>query len=214
MYPRITSIPRNSKLLLCITALQCLLWSVYLVWFKPLFADSFTEAVIRSIVRVSIVGIPALLYIHFYKKDNLKDYFSTQNLRFALKLGFVACLVILFFFLPKLPSFQFPVDFPAWMNWIIGSPLVEELYFRAIVLKELTKCYRPTSSVIVSSLLFLALHLPQWLFHHNLDLVSLSLIFIYGIGFSLLWLKSKSIFATLLPHCLNNFLFMATSAIR
>jgi hypothetical protein len=30
----------------------------------------------------------------------------------------------------------------------------------------------------------------------------------------LLWLKSKSIFATLLPHCLNNFLFMATSAIR
>ena len=216
MYSKVTSIPLNIKLLLCITALQCLLWSVYLVLFKPVFNDFFTEAVIRSIVRVSIIGIPALLYIYFYKKENVKDYLSTKNLQFALKLGFLGCLVIIFFFLPKLHNFKFPLDFPAWMNWIIGSPLTEELYFRAIILKELSKHYSPTSSIIFSSLLFLAFHLPQWIFTQSIGqfIEPAMMIFIYGIGFSLLWMKSKSIFAALLPHCLNNFLYMATSVIR
>ena len=216
MYSKITLIPRNVKLLLCITALQCLLWSVYLGWFKPIFNDLFTEAVARSMVRVAIVGLPALLYIHFYKKENVKDYFSTKNLQFALKLSFIGCLVILFFFLPKLHSFQFPVDFPAWMNWTIGSPLTEELYFRAIVLKELSKYYSPTSSIVFSSLLFLAFHMPQWIFTLSASqFIGPALtIFIYGVGFSLLWMKSKSIFAALLPHSLNNFLYMATTIIR
>lgn len=209
------TLPQEIKILLGIIILQCLLWSAYLVWFKPLLLSNVSsEAIVRSIVRVSIVGIPALLYIHYYKKEKIADYFSTKNLQLDLKLGFLTSLFILLFFLPRLHNFQFPLDFPAWMNWIIGSPLVEELYFRGIILKELAKHYSKTSSILFSSLLFTALHMPQWIFHHNLDLISILVIFVYGVGFALLWMKTKSIFTALLPHCFNNFLNMATGFIR
>lgn len=216
MHSKVISIPRPIQILLFITAFQCLIWSAYLVLLKPIFHDLYAEAVIRSLVRVSIVGIPALLYIFLYKKQNLQDYFNSKNFPAALRWGLVGCLVILFFFLPKLYIFQFPADFPAWMNWIIGSPVTEELYFRAIVLKELSKYYSTTFSMLLSSLLFLAFHMPQWIFTQDIGefIVPAIMIFVYGVGFSFLWVKTKSIFAALLPHSLNNFLYMATVTIR
>ncbi|MEK7525924.1 MAG: CPBP family intramembrane glutamic endopeptidase [Patescibacteria group bacterium] len=176
------------------------------------------EAVVRSIIRVSIVGIPALLYIRFYEKKRIKDYINKNNLEVALKWGLLGSIIIFLFFLfsTHFTNFKFPLDFPAWMNWIIGSPLTEELYFRCIVLKELLKRYNPLVSVIVSSSLFLAFHMPQWIFtmHVGEIIIPALTIFAYGLGFSFLWIKTKSIFGALLPHSLNNFLYMATSLVR
>ena len=207
---------KDIKILLCLTAFQCLLWSIYLVFIRPLLITPLTEQLIRALIRVSILGFTALWYIKFYKKDKLANYINKNNLRFALALGFFGCIVIFLFFLPTLHKFQFPLDFPAWFNWILGSPFTEELYFRCIVLKELLKRYNPVVSIVASSLLFLAFHMPQWIFTMSIGefIQPAVMIFIYGILFSLLWVKSKSIFAALLPHCLNNFFYTATTLVR
>ncbi len=202
--------------MLCLTTLQCLLWSSYLVFIRPSLTIISIEQAVRAIVRVSILGLTTLWYVKYYKKDALVTYINKNNLRLALISGFFGSIVILLFFSPAFYKFQFPSDFPAWLNWILGSPLTEELYFRCIVLKELLKRFNPVVSIVASSLLFLAFHMPQWIFTMSIGefILPAIMIFIYGVSFSLLWMKSKSIFAALLPHCLNNFLYMATTLVR
>lgn len=84
---------------------------------------------------------------------------------------------------------------------IIGSviaPLNEEIFFRGIVLGRFLKYDFKTYGILVSSFLFAIFHF---------DLLSLPIIFIYGIFLSYFYIKSKSLLTPIISHMLNNFLF-------
>ncbi len=212
----ISSMPKNIQVLLLITLFQCLVWSLYQILLRPLIVDKSLEEITRSLIRISIIGIPAIIYIYKYKRESIRNYLNTYNLKLALSLGIVTSIIIFLFFLPQLNRFSFPLDISAWINWIIGSPVTEELYFRGIILNEFLKKYSILKSVIFSTVLFTAFHLPQWIFTQKIEeyITTIIMIFVYGILFSLLWVRTKSLFAALLPHSVNNFLYMATSVVR
>ncbi len=79
---------------------------------------------------------------------------------------------------------------------VILAPVFEELIFRGIILNGLLKRYSPVLSIVVSSLLFAAVHLNPWQF------VSA---FFLGLFIGWVYLRTKSISLAIIIHAFNNF---------
>lgn len=75
------------------------------------------------------------------------------------------------------------------------APIAEEILFRGILLKGLADRLSPLWSILLSSMLFAAIH-----FSVN-DTLTL---FIVAVGYSMLTLKARSIWPAILAHVANN----------
>ena len=81
---------------------------------------------------------------------------------------------------------------------LIIAPVFEELLFRKYLLIELLKKYPLKWSVILSSVLFSLIHLPNY--------GNLIPTFVFGIICCLIYLKTKNILYTIILHFLFNFI--------
>lgn len=90
------------------------------------------------------------------------------------------------------------------LSVIIVAPIYEEIVFRGILLKGMSKKINPTIALVVSALLFAIVHMniPQGI---NAFLLGLVLGFIY--------LRTESIYLSIFAHCLNNILALSLSSL-
>ncbi|MFK7801995.1 MAG: lysostaphin resistance A-like protein [Anaerolineae bacterium] len=196
----------------------------WLIWCLLMMAwpQAFAIPDLRAIVRVLIVFIPA---IAFYSTGDQKQRFLYYFLLREHWLRGVlvgAGIALLYFGVDwglnledRLGTFIFPAGFVIWFNFILGSPLAEELFFRGMFLHELKVHLNPIWATVISALAFAMLHVPQWLFLSDQTgieiLSSFVSIFIYGVLFAVLVIWTKSLWASIVPHWINNFMLLTVS---
>jgi membrane protease YdiL (CAAX protease family) len=78
---------------------------------------------------------------------------------------------------------------------VLLAPFAEEIFFRKLLLESLLQKYNIRKSIIVSSLVFAALHF------HYFQFVSA---FVFAISLSFLYLRSNSIFTCIATHSIFN----------
>jgi membrane protease YdiL (CAAX protease family) len=78
---------------------------------------------------------------------------------------------------------------------VIAAPVMEEILFRGIILDGFLKRYSPAKSIIVSSLLFGAVHLNPWQFVTGAILGTLA---------GWVYYRTRSLMPTILIHVSNN----------
>lgn len=90
----------------------------------------------------------------------------------------------------------------------IAIGLSEELYFRGIILRKLKAYFTIKQTVIISSILFAAVHASQAFSGTGLIMVTLTIInaFIFGIVASEIVMLTKSIFSVMVWHTLYDFI--------
>ncbi len=194
-------------------------WTIWCLLME-VWPQFFAASTIRAIARVSIVFIPAVIFYYLGPREKtFFDYFSLRK-NWGRGVIFGGSIAILYFSISRLigidasqGSFQFPTGFSVWVNFIIGSPLAEELFFRGVLLQELKAVLGVIRATAMSSFAFALLHLPQWLILENLrglELLSLFVtIFFYGVIFALFVNLTRSLWSSLLPHWINNFILFA-----
>lgn len=192
------------------------IWCLLMVKWPQIFA----LPPVRAIARVSIVFVPAIVfYLTGNHENSIFDYFLLREnwVRGVILGGGIAILYFSIYWLVNLDAqqtaFHFPIGFSIWINFILGSPLAEEAFFRGVLLQELRTIMGTTWATVVSAFAFALLHLPQWLILDNLfgvELLSLFLtIFTYGIVFAFFVNLTRSLWASLFPHWINNFILQA-----
>jgi len=193
-------------------------WCFLMATWPQFFAHSTT----RAIARVFIVFIPAVVfYLTGNRRKHILDYFLLRkNWMYGAILGFGTAVLYFSLYLSfnfdfRQGSFHIPTGFAIWFNFILGSPLAEEAFFRGVLLQELRHTLGTTWATIVSAFAFALLHLPQWLIldhQPGIELLSsFATIFIYGIVFALFVNLTRSLWASLIPHWINNFILLAMS---
>ena len=194
------------------------IWCLLMVTWPQIFG----LPIVRAIARVLIVFIPAVVfYLTGKREKSACDYFLFREnwLKGILLGGGFAFLYFglgwLFNFEPIKSTFHFPIGFSIWLNFILGSPFAEEVFFRGFLLQELRVILGTAWATLISAFAFALLHLPQWLILDNLfgvELLSLfGTIFIYGIIFAILVNLTRSLWSSLIPHWINNFILFAIS---
>ena len=147
------------------------------------------------------------------KKWGLKfyDIFRTRNnkwLLWGLMIGLaLTALNILFNRMTKQNLFSFSFTF-SFLNAAIVAPILEEILFRAVILRGLEQNFTFRISNIMTSILFLLIHIPGWFFMGSLSSNLLGYtgisIFVLGIIFGFASKKGESVKASIIVHMLNN----------
>ena len=102
-------------------------------------------------------------------------------------------------------------DIPTVMSLLfftLAIGLSEELYFRGIIIRKLKACFTIKQTVIISSVLFAAVHASQAFSGTGLIMVTLTIInaFIFGIVASEIVMLTKSIYSVIIWHTLYDFI--------
>jgi len=105
--------------------------------------------------------------------------------------------------------YSFALSWPM-VNVVLVAPIVEELVFRGAVLGGLTRRYRFGVANVIASLLFVGAHVPGWYFTGTLvqnltiPLGGALSIFVLGLIFGFVVLKSRSLAGGMIAHGINN----------
>jgi len=87
------------------------------------------------------------------------------------------------------------------------SPAVEELLFRGLILKEIARLTSSATANILTSLLFVGIHLPFWFSYGGLtdDVVANAVgVFLFSMVAGWFYLKSGSVWPSVVVHIANN----------
>lgn len=108
------------------------------------------------------------------------------------------------FAFPKMDEYLFSQNVASLLGVCIIAPIVEEIVFRVVILNQIAKRYNLKSGIIISSLLFGAVHLMNG----GLDLFSAIQLIVsgtlMGMLLSLIYLKENSVWACFTVHALYN----------
>lgn len=141
--------------------------------------------------------------INYQKNIDFKLILFVAILDYAFSDGFNSILLYkLSFIFPSYVEYELnekyfnniPEIFLFSILAILLAPVLEELLFRGIILQKWSTKWGVRAGVIASSLLFAILHL-------NTGIIS---IFIGGIGFSVLYLKTRNLLTPVLCHSFYN----------
>ena len=96
---------------------------------------------------------------------------------------------------------------PATCLSLAITPLMEEILFRGLVLRELMALTGWARANVTASLLFVGIHLPHWLWRDGLS-TSVAIqgggVFVFSMLAGWLYAKSRSVWPPALAHTLNN----------
>lgn len=196
---------------------------VFLIWIaRVLLYDSILESLPSETLRrasgqalhLLLMALPAILYVVVVDRRNPLEYLklTTKPGRgvvwgVAISAAFIAAHVA-YFIVRRGTDFS-RVDWPAGLNALSLAVVAEEVLFRGFVLQKLDEVMGFWKANILTSILFVAIHLPGWLLiahKSGAEMIALSAS-IFGLsllfGYSLK--KAGSLLAPILVHVANNF---------
>lgn len=149
-----------------------------------------------------------LIIKDYLRKINLKEICSVVATQLCLSMGISLLLIGLVYFLfpdilNKLLSQSSISEVSSYgsllismLITVVGAPLMEELFFRAVIFKRISRKFNIYVGMILSSLIFGLLHI---------DLAIIGA-FIFGIACCILYIKYKNILIPMTVHFFNNLL--------
>lgn len=191
-------------------------WTLYVVLMK-VAPEPFANDTLRAFARVFIVLLPAVFHIVRQQDESALDYLQLRQkwLR-GILIGVVIAGIYLAFTIATTmnnPMIELPVVPAIWFNFIIGSPLAEELLFRGVLFNELNRAMSSYLAIIISALMFAILHLPVWIILDGMPIAliaqSFLQIFVYGLIFAMMMKFTKSLWTPLSAHWLNNLVLLS-----
>lgn len=197
-------------LLIGIRAVYLLIYVIIVMLFKTSYK---TDPFLISLEYISILlFIPFIFWFAKKSDTNFKESFFVPDLSTVIKMIVVVVLaqtIVLSplshfdIFLESLKNSKLRILgatvrplFPLLdLRMILIVPIIEELFFRGLVLKNFLKKYSPVYAIMLSSLLF-------GVYHLNID----TLIFHISLGiiFGILYYKTNSLILVMLAHIIWN----------
>lgn len=176
----------------------------------PILLATFIQAIIKLLVWTFSV------YLILKKWPDLVEYSMAQMFTTKinwLKLFVISLIIILYLLLGSFiqygnlairDSFQ-SIDI---INTVLMVGITEEAVFRGLLLNSLLKITNTKIAVLISSLLFVAIHFPIWIYSGKIAAIFLSggfvQVFLLGVLFGVSFIKSKNIFAPIILHMIWN----------
>jgi membrane protease YdiL (CAAX protease family) len=95
-------------------------------------------------------------------------------------------------------------------NTMLGTSFmvgfIEEIPYRGFMLRKFRERLGPWRATVMTSLLFVAIHLPGWIALHMLSVGRAVTIFIFGVVMAAIVRYSRSLWSSIVAHSANDFL--------
>ncbi len=184
LYPKIETLKGNY------TVIFILLWFIgkTIIWIFPVF------------IYLRLIGIHNPLDFLKFKNNWVKGI----GWGILLSLIWVALRVILFCVVMGDKTISFQIGAYLWIATLV-SGFFEEISFRSVILQQLSEQITFWKANVISTIIFLAYHIPTWFVQGFPNLIPncFSVIFL-GLVWGYLFKKTKSIWTSTIFHILHN----------
>jgi membrane protease YdiL (CAAX protease family) len=171
---------------------------------------TFAYAALNLAIRLAVWVAPVFLYLRYIDDVDPIDYLKLRS-NVGRAIGTAAVLTALNL-LGSILRFGIPHLSMARVTWnsVFGTSLlvgfIEEIPYRGFMLQKFAERLGFWPAAFVTSVLFLAVHIPGWLALHMLRADTAVTIFVFGFVMALVFKYAKSLWAPILTHSANDFL--------
>lgn len=177
---------------------------------KSLGESTLRYALVNTALRLLVWVAPVFAYLRYVDHRNPIEYLKLkQYWQRGLIIGIALSLIN---FLASMMRFGTPhpgVQSLTWNSVISTSILIgffEEIPYRGFILQKFAERYGFWIATLLSSLLFLCIHLPGWISLHRLKAESVISVFMFGAALAIIFRVGKSLWGPIVTHSLNDFI--------
>lgn len=188
-------------------------WTIWVLVGYPrvraLGEGTLVYAGINLAVRGLVLVLPVFVYLRYVDRVKPVLYLKLrQHWRrgVLLALAFSAVnlsLTIAQRGLPHLHAAAFTWNSVLSTSLLVG--FVEEIPYRGFIFQRLNEWFSFPGASLISSLLFLAIHLPGWFSLHLFKTQVAIFVFVFGVLMTVLLRYAQSLWAPIVSHSLNDF---------
>jgi len=176
---------------------------------RTLGEGTLRYALINLTIRGVLWVLPVFVYLRYV--DGVKPccYLKLrQHWRRGLLVALVFSALNLLGSLAQYGPPHFHAGAITWNSVLSTSLLIgfaEEVPFRGFIFQKLNEWFSFPLASLVSSLLFLLIHLPGWFSLHLFKVQNAVFVFVFGVLMTILLRYAKSLWAPIVSHSLNDF---------
>ena len=165
-------------------------------------------ALVNIAFRLLIWVLPVLSYLRYIDHVNVLEYLQLKrHWRRGVVVGLAISVVNVLGTTVRIGQPEWGNAHLTW-NSILGTSILvgvfEEVPFRGFVLQKLQERFNWVTSTLISSLLFVGAHIPGWILLGTLTAYKVFYIFIFGVVMAIIFRFSKSLWAPIITHSLND----------
>jgi len=179
-------------------------------WMKSLGETTLRYALVNISLRLLVWVLPVFSYLRYIDRLDPIEYLKLkENWTRGLIIGVVLSLINFF---GSMIRFGIPHPITQSLTWnsVIGTSFligfIEEIPYRGFILQRLNERYGFWIATLLSSLLFLSIHLPGWISLHLLKAESVISVFLFGVVMAIIFRYGKSLWGPIIAHSLNDFI--------
>jgi membrane protease YdiL (CAAX protease family) len=169
---------------------------------------TFTYALFNIGLRLLVWVAPVVLYLSRVDQVDPVDYLRLATFR---RRGVVVALVITALNVAG-SVLRFGVPHPTWQsltwNSVLGTSfmigVIEEIPYRGFMLRKFTDRVGRWPANLVTSLLYVSIHVPGWIALHALSVDRAVSVFIFAVIMSMIVTYSRSLWAAIIAHSAND----------
>ncbi len=199
----------------------------FLVWVLRVFiyravdgklGSEFLTSISAAMFHITLMAVPVFLYLRFVDHTNPLEYLRlSTNIRKGIIwgiMGSAGLFVLSYFCFIQLGQAKLDWDITGgeWINIVFIATIAEEILFRGFFLHKIGEQTSFLQANLITSLLFVAIHWPGWLWLSNspmLNIIGWSISFlVIGAILGYLVKLANSLWPAVLIHAALNLIFV------
>jgi membrane protease YdiL (CAAX protease family) len=213
--PRSDDVNRGNRTFVAYVGAFHLVWIAWPCLLYPrltaaLGAATLTYAVVQLSLRILVWVVPVFAYLRFVDGVDPLEYLKLRrHVGRGLAVGLVVTALNLAGMFARFGPPHLSAERVTW-NSLIGTSFlvgfIEEIPYRGFMLQKFTERIGFWRANLVTSLLFVAIHVPGWLALRMFRVEYAVSIFAIGVVLALAARWSRSLWAAIVAHSANDFL--------
>lgn len=164
--------------------------------------------IINLSIYLLVFIFPVILYLKFIDKVSPLEFLKlTKNIKQSFKKGFIISIVFILSLILKKVTLGFnTINFNIGILWISGLTvgILEEIPFRGFMLQKLIKHTNFIAANLLTTLLFIIIHIPNWLFNGNNIIDSSKSLVVVSFILGYLFKETDSLWVPIICHSVFN----------
>jgi uncharacterized protein len=187
-------------------------------WSLLVFGNSqeVNWVIFNQILKLGIWIIPIYIIVNYFQKKNFLEYVGLKkwDINSIIVSVFASFLLGILNFTAvisrqnfNLNDLNYLLSLSTLIGTVIAAPFIEEIFFRGFILNIASENWGFWKGNTITSIFFVIIHWPNWLFFNNFSWFSCVYLFLFSLICGLLVKYSKgAIWGAMLFHLVNNYI--------
>jgi membrane protease YdiL (CAAX protease family) len=173
-------------------------------------STTFTYALLNISIRLLVWVLPVFLYLRYVDRVGPLDYLKLKkHVRRGIAIAAALTALNLFGSMVRFGMPHPSMDRVTW-NSVLGTSIligfIEEIPYRGFMLQKFSERVGFWPANLMTSLLFLLVHVPGWITLHTFREDTAVFVFTFGVVMAIALKYSRSLWAPIVTHSTNDFM--------